>query len=363
MQTIINIIVFILILGTIITIHEFGHFIAAKHFGVYCAQFSIGFGPKLFSKKGKETEFELRLLPIGGFVSMAGEADQEDNEMMKDVPFERTLKGIKAYQRVIVFVAGVFMNMVLAVAVLLAANLMSGTVPLDDVTIASIQQDSAAYNCGLQVNDVITKLYIEESNTTFVIDSYDDLPDTFDKTSFHTNSDTVHMIISIIRNNETKELNATLSFNQDESRYILGVSYQTRRMNFIESVTSTADDFIYMSTAIVDALRMLVVNFAGTVNQLSGPAGIYQVTAEVTQTGQISYIFRLVGLLSINIGIFNLLPIPGLDGCQILFTIVERIIGRELPQRMKLILQMIGLALVMLLMIYVTYQDLVKIFS
>ena len=96
MQTIITIIVFLLILGSIIIIHEFGHFIAAKIFGVYCSHFSIGFGPKLWSKKGKETEYEIRALPFGGFVSMAGE-EQSDEEELKDIPLERTLKGIKTY--------------------------------------------------------------------------------------------------------------------------------------------------------------------------------------------------------------------------------------------------------------------------
>mgnify|MGYP003252934142 CR=1 FL=1 len=89
MQTIINIIVFLLILGSIIIIHELGHFLAAKFFGVYCGQFSIGFGPKLWSKKGKETEYEIRALPFGGFVAMAGEEDQADNEDMQDFPVEK----------------------------------------------------------------------------------------------------------------------------------------------------------------------------------------------------------------------------------------------------------------------------------
>ena len=95
MQTLLNILVFLLILTGIIVIHELGHFVTAKFFKVYCGAFSIGMGPKIYGKKGKETEFQIRALPIGGFVSMAGEADQEDNEELKDVPVERTLKGKK----------------------------------------------------------------------------------------------------------------------------------------------------------------------------------------------------------------------------------------------------------------------------
>ena len=119
MQTIINILVFFVILGAIVLIHELGHFLTAKLFGVYCAEFSIGMGPKLFSKKKGETDYQIRALPIGGYVAMAGEADQEDNELMKDVPYERTLKGIKTWKKCIIMLAGVFMNFVLALVLLI----------------------------------------------------------------------------------------------------------------------------------------------------------------------------------------------------------------------------------------------------
>lgn len=119
MQTIINILVFFVILGAIVLIHELGHFLTAKLFGVYCAEFSIGMGPKLFSKKKGETDYQIRALPIGGYVAMAGEADQEDSELMKDVPYERTLKGIKTWKKCIIMLAGVFMNFVLALVLLI----------------------------------------------------------------------------------------------------------------------------------------------------------------------------------------------------------------------------------------------------
>lgn len=363
MQNIINFIVFILVIGSIITIHEFGHFIAAKYFGVYCSQFSIGFGPKLFSKKGKETEYEVRLLPIGGFVAMAGEADQQEVEEMKDVPYERTLQGKKAYQRVIIFLAGVFMNFVLAIIVLFGSNFFGGEVPLNIVQIGDIQQGSAAEKYGLMKDDIIEKMYIKESDKTFLISSYDDLPESFDKKTFETKTNTIHTVITVKRGETTKDLDVILNFDDSSQKYILGIAHKTRSMTFVESIQYTIQDVSFMSTSIFDALHQLVINFSSTVKQLSGPAGIYTVTAEVTETGQITYILRLVGLLSINIGIFNLLPIPGLDGCQVLFTVVERIIGRELPQKLKLILQISGLALVMLLMIFVTYQDLMRIWG
>ena len=118
-----------------------------------------------------------------------------------------------------------------------------------------------------------------------------------------------------------------------------------------------------MSMAIFAALSQLITRFSETVTQLSGPVGIYQVTSQVTETGQITYILNLLSLLSVNVGIFNLLPIPALDGCQVIFAIVEKIIGRELPEKVKVALQLCGLGLVMLLMIFVTYQDILRIFQ
>ena len=361
MQTIINIIVFILILGSIIIIHEFGHFLAAKHFGVYCSQFSIGFGPKIYSKQGEETEFELRALPIGGFVSMAGEADQEEVEEMKDLPIERTLKGKKTYQKVIIFSAGVIMNFILAIVVLFASNVIGGEVVLEQATVGSVSEGSAAEIYGLQEDDEIEELYVVESDKTIAITTYESFSEALTKDNLGVSDDDIDIVLTVLRDGEEEAIDMIISFNEETDKYYFGISFKTRSMTMIECVTYTIEDFGEMSTAIIEALAGLIVNFASTVTQLSGPAGIYQVTAEVTSTGSIAYILRLLGLLSVNIGIFNLMPIPGLDGAQILFALVERVIGREIPINLKLVLQMVGLGLVLLLMVFVTYQDILRI--
>ena len=361
MQTIINVIVFLLILGSIIIIHELGHFLAAKFFGVYCAQFSIGFGPKIFSKKGKETEYELRALPFGGFVAMAGEDDQEGNEDMQDVPLERTLKGKKTYQKVIIFLAGVFMNFVLAIVVLLGVNLTVGELPVNQAQIGEVLENSVAEKYGLQTNDVIQQLYVEETGQTILVTSFEDVRLTQD--ALNTKADAITLDVTYLRNDKTETVKMKVEYSKEDSLYKLGITQATRRMNAGEAIQYSFSSFGQMSLAIFDAVRLLITKFADTVGQLSGPAGIYQLTAQVTEAGQVAVIFNLLAMLSINIGIFNLLPIPGLDGCQVLFAIVEKIIGRELPQKLKLTLQMIGLGLVMLLMVIVTYQDIMRIFG
>ncbi|WP_270526320.1 M50 family metallopeptidase [Longibaculum muris] len=361
MQTIINIIVFLLILGSIIIIHELGHFLAAKFFGVYCGQFSIGFGPKLWSKKGKETEYEIRALPFGGFVAMAGEEDQADNEDMQDLPVERTLKGIKTYQKVIIFLAGVFMNFVLAFVVTLGVNVFAGQLPVNVAQIGQIEANSPAAQYGLEKDDVIQQIEIVETGESILVSNFEDVHLTQD--TLKTKANTLNMKITVLRDNQKKVIDMKVPYNVEASRYSLGIQQATRDMNIAEAFQYTFISLKSMSVAIFAALGQLVTKFSETVTQLSGPAGIYQITAQVTETGQIAYVLNLLALLSVNIGIFNLMPIPGLDGCQVLFAIVEKMIGRELPEKLKLTLQMIGLGLVLLLMVFVTYQDILRIFG
>lgn len=360
MQTIITIIVFLLILGSIIIIHELGHFLAAKIFGVYCAHFSIGFGPKIWSKKGKETEYEIRALPFGGFVSMAGE-EQADDEDFKDVPVERTLKGIKTYQKIIIFLAGVFMNFVLAIIVTFGVNIVSGQLPLQHAQVGQILENSPAAQAGLKTGDIIKEITVNETGQVILVSNYDDIQLT--QNGLNTTASTIHIQMKVERDNNIQTLDATLQYDQSSQAYKLGIYQATRHMNIAEAIQYTFISIGEMSVAIFAALSQLITRFSETVTQLSGPVGIYQVTSQVTKTGQISYILSLLSLLSVNVGIFNLLPIPGLDGCQVVFAVVEKIIGRELPEKVKIALQLCGLGLVMLLMIFVTYQDVLRIFQ
>ncbi|MFR7591453.1 MAG: M50 family metallopeptidase [Longibaculum sp.] len=361
MQSIINFVVFLLILGSIIIIHELGHFLAAKFFGVYCAQFSIGFGPKIWSKKGKETEYVVSALPLGGFVAMAGEEDQMDNEELADIPVERTLKGKKTYQKVIIFLAGVFMNFVLAVVVTLGVNVFAGQMPVNVAQIGTILEHSPADEYGLKTGDVIQQVDIVETGQTLLISNYEDI--NFTQDHLKTTADSLTMKMTVERQDKKETITLKVPFSQEDGKYKLGITQATRAMSLTEAFQYTFISLGEMSVAIFAALGQLITNFSKTVTQLSGPAGIFQVTAQVTETGQIAYVLNLLAMLSINVGIFNLLPIPGLDGCQVIFALIEKLIGRELPQKLKLFLQMIGLGLVMLLMVFVTYQDITRIFG
>lgn len=361
MQTVINIIAFILILGSIIFIHELGHFLAAKAFGVYCAEFSLGMGPKLWSKKVGETDYQLRALPIGGYVAMAGEADQEDNELMKDVPKERTLKGIHTWQKCVVMLAGVFMNFVLAI-ILLVGVYSFIDVQTNSTNIGSVTENGGASEAGLQSGDKINKITIE--GTEYVVASFSDIQTLLSNETLQLKDiDSIQLRIEFVRNNETQLKEVTAKYNLDTNSYVMGISPETRTLSFVEAIQYGCSQFKEMALIIFTTLGKLITDSANTIGQLSGPAGIYTVTAQVTESGSISTLLLLVALLSTNIGMFNLLPIPGLDGSQVLFSIVEKIFHREIPTKVRYGLQLAGLALVFGLMIYVTINDISKIFG
>lgn len=359
MQTLINIIVFILILGIVVLIHELGHFIMAKSFGVYCSEFSIGMGPKLFSRKKNETEYEIRALPIGGFVAMAGEADN-DIEEFKDVPIERTLKGISCWKKCVIFLAGVFMNFVLSLVILIGVYCVID-VQTNTPEIGKISDDSPAMIAGIESGDTISKITYDGQEN--IIASFSDIREVLSNDNLHSTSPVINIQVELTRDGKTltKEVNA--NYNQETDSYIIGINAATRNLSFFEAVNFGINKFVEMALIIFTTLGKLFSDTANTVSQLSGPAGIYTVTAQITETGSISQLLMLLALLSTNIGMFNLLPIPGLDGCQVIFALVERLIGREIPIKMKYGLQLAGLALVFGLMIYVTFNDISRIFG
>ena len=359
MQTIINIIVFFLILGAIVLIHELGHFLTAKLFGVYCAEFSIGMGPKLFSKKKGETEYQIRALPIGGYVAMAGEADQEDNEIMKDVPYERTLKGIKTWKKCVIMLAGVFMNFVLAL-VLLIGIYSFVEVQTNTSEIGSVVKNKGAALAGIKAGDVINKITI--NNEEHIIASFSDIQEVLDNENLQLDTDTVTMKVGLTRNKHYLEKEVTAKYNNETKSYVMGITAATKKLTFVEAIRQGINQFIEYALLIFTTLGKLITDMTHTVSQLSGPVGIYTVTAQVTQTGSISTLLSLTALLSTNIGMFNLLPIPGLDGSQVLFALIEKVIRREIPVRIKYALQMAGLILVFGLMIFVTVNDIGKFF-
>lgn len=352
MDFLIGIIAFVVMLSVIVTVHELGHFITAKKFGVFCGEFSIGMGPVIYKHQGKETQFSIRALPIGGFVSMAGEDDDTKKDI--EVPFERTINGITPGRKIIVMLAGIFMNIVLAWVIFVFIFMYTGTaVDASSATLGSINKDGVAEKAGFKEGDTILSI-TKENGKVITIDSNNDL-----RTEI--NLDPQTFIFTVKRGDETLNIEATPEFNEEERAYMLGVSTKVgvKKIAWYEAFQYGTEKTIDNSTLIFRSLCSLLQG--KNLNQLSGPVGIFDVTKKAFNDDILTYI-QLFAIFSLNIGIFNAIPIPILDGGRALITVLEKIIGRPINQKVFEIIMYAGMFALIALMVYATWNDILRLF-
>ena len=356
MSNIMSFVWFVLILGVIIVIHEFGHLLAAKKFGVYCKEFSIGMGPKIWQTQKGETAWSIRALPIGGFVAMAGEDDGSDEEDGLDIPYERTLPGIASWKQIIVMFAGPLMNILLAWAIFIGITAYQGEVIVPaGAIIYEVAPDSVAEKAGFLPNDKILK--VENVSKGEVIQP-ETVNDMFEFIQYYPGEITC----TILRDGKETIVKATPAFDKKENLYLLGMSFsagEAKAISTLEAIPYGTKRMVDSFESIMDSLGKLVRGVG--LNNLSGPVGIFQITAETTHDGLLSTL-SLVALLSINIGIVNLLPIPILDGGRILIVLIESLIGRKLSERVQSAIMMVGLLMIVGIMLLATWNDIVRLF-
>ncbi len=351
MSTIIGAISFVLVLGVIVLVHEFGHFIFAKLFGVYCGEFAIGMGPTLISKQGKETKYAIRAFPVGGFVAMAGE--NEDDEAFKDIPKERTIKGIAVYKRVIIMAAGATFNLILAWVLLFSVSVLS-PIPNPNTNKIQVVKDSAA-SAYLQDQDRIIGLDI--NGKTIDVKNYAEVA-----TALPSDGSPVTFKIERDGSMLSKTITPKLVTEGNESRYLYGISAMPFNETFGGNVKYANMKFVEFSQLIVQTLSKLITSPAQTSSNLSGPIGIYQVVNQAASQGIITLMF-LTALLSVNIGIFNLLPIPILDGGRIVLEVISGITKKPISKKLESGLMYAGIALILLLLLVSTWNDIGRLIS
>lgn len=343
-----GIIWFIIILGGIVLVHEFGHFFFSKLFGVYVYEFSIGMGPKIlhFKKKKGETEYCLRLIPIGGFVSLAGE-DADDNSK---IPDSRKLFTKPIWQRFIIMVAGAMNNFIFAFVLLFVMALIYGSVSNKPI-VSSVDSNYPAYTSGIEVGDRIIKidgnrisswsemqLYIQTSNGEEL---------TFDIKDINGNEKVVKIIPKEIEEDEQK-------------RYIIGISTDnTIKHGFINSLSYAIETTASLYKLMLTTLKQIFIGGV-SVKDLSGPVGIYTVVDSQSKNGLASILY-LTAYLSMNVGVINLLPFPAFDGGRVLFLIIEKIRRKKIPAKTEGLVNGIGFAILMLLMLFVTINDIIRL--
>lgn len=354
MSTILNLIIFVLILSVIVIVHELGHLIAAKRFGVYCKEFSIGMGPLIWQKKGKETAWSIRALPIGGFVAMVGEGDDEEGDEALDIPFERTLNGIKKWKQIVVMAAGAIMNILLAWAIFIGITAYQGAVaePSKPIVQQVVENSIAAKN-GFQTGDEIIRM---QSGKESSVPS--ESMDIIEFLQYYPGE----TVFTVLRNQEEVTITLTPEMDETNHTYKIGIGFkpgEVRSLNFLESIPVGTEKMVDSVASIMGALGKLIQGVG--LQNLSGPVGIYQVTSQIAQEGFLS-ILALIGLLSVNIGIVNLLPIPIMDGGRIFIILIETMIGRKLSEKVQSAVMMIGVLIVVGIMVFATWNDLVRLF-
>ena len=331
-----NAIKIIFLLGFLIFIHEGGHFLVARAFKVEVEEFSIGFGPQIFSKQGKNTKYTLRAIPFGGYVNMLGEAERVDEK--------GSFSSAKVLPRIAIVAAGGIVNIIFGVIVFFILIASTGTNV--STTIGEILPEYADNLQALQVGDTILEI---EGNAVH-------LKSDIDKNMQKINSnDPITLLIE--RNDKTQYVQVTPS-QYEEQGYILGIQVAVKEMSLQNNLYYAFWETVNFTLSIGDSLKML---FTGAVkpDQMMGPIGISEMVAETSSVYNFVY---LLSLVSLSLGVTNLLPIPALDGGKILLLIIEGIRGKALKEEVELGIQSAGFTLLILFSLYVSYNDILRIF-
>ncbi len=320
----------------LIVIHEFGHFIAAKLLGVRVNEFAVGFGPKLFAFKGKETTYKLNLIPLGGYCAMEGEDEQSGDE--------RAFCNKKPWRRFLIVSMGAIFNIILGF-ILIGCTLLPTKV-FTTTTVAGFYEGAVSSDYGLEEGDKILKVDGRRILTTY------DLSYSF------TNVDDGKIDITVLRDGEKKELK-DVKFGTEEEE---GISYLTvdftvegKKRTFgsflSQTVKTTASYFLVIWRSLID----LLCGKYG-LSAVSGPVGVTATIGTAAKMGLVN-LLPIMSLITVNLGIFNLLPIPALDGGRLMFILFEMITGKPVPQKYESIIHAVGFALLIGIMLLVTAKD------
>ncbi|MFA7169939.1 MAG: RIP metalloprotease RseP [Candidatus Paceibacterota bacterium] len=355
-----TIIIFLLILGVIVFVHELGHFTMAKLFGVKVEEFGLGFPPKIIGKKKGETEYTLNWIPLGGFVKIAG----EDGENRDD---PRSFGAKPIWQRAIILSAGVIMNFVLAV-VLFSIVFMSGfptdvsgisqdEIPSDVqvyVQVGELVKDSPAEKSGLMSMDKILKIGDVE------VENIEDVQ------QYSKENPGKEATLVLERQGETIQKEVLIREEYPENEGAMGISLAKTAIihySFLgsikEAVFYTVDLTKFIFSYLLDTVGQLIFT-GGTTAQVSGPVGMVSMTAQAAQLG-IIVLLNFTALISVNLAIINILPLPALDGGRIIFLVAEKIKGKPVSQEFEAKVHNAGFMFLMLLMVVVTFQDVARL--
>lgn len=326
----------VLLFLVLIIIHEFGHFIAAKLLGVRVNEFAVGFGPKLLKKKWGETTYSLNLIPLGGYCAMEGEDETSTDS--------RAFCNKSAWRRLLIVVMGATFNLLLGfiiIAIIVAPQKYFLT-----TTVSSFYENSVSSTTGLKSGDTIIKVDGRKIYTTY------DLSYSF------TNISDGKIYMTVLRNGKKTELkDVTFKTDTQEDIKYLTVDFyvEPESKTFTNYVKHTVKTGISYCAVIWRSLMDLIAGKYG-ISAMSGPVGMTKVIGSVAKQN-LSALLPIMALISINLGIFNLLPIPALDGGRILFILIEMILRKPVPQKYESIVHAVGFIILIAFMIFISAKD------
>lgn len=334
----------VLFFGLLIFFHELGHFVFAKLFGVQVNEFSMGMGPTLFKFKKGETQYALRLFPIGGFVSMEGEDDGSENE--------RAFCKKPAWQRFIILAAGGTVNLIMGVVIVAIMLSQADLIGLPEIHSFEENSVSSQY---LQAGDKIKKI-----NGKNVYSEYD--------LSFLMARDDDGKIDFVVeRNGEKAELN-NVEFQTYDKDGTLMIVYDFIIKGVQPTIWNVAKNSVLETVSIgrivwISLLDLVTGRYG--LSELSGPIGTVTYIADAAQTAaqktDYSYLFSMLAMIAVNIGLFNLLPLPALDGGRLFFIFIEIIFRKPVPVKYEGWVHAIGLVLLLLLMVVISFSDIMRL--
>jgi regulator of sigma E protease len=357
-----TVIIFLLVLAVLIFVHELGHFIAARACGIRVDAFAVGFGPKLISWKRGETRYSLNLIPFGGYVKIFGENPDAESITGPDAP--RSFINKAKWQQVIVLAAGVFFNFIFAwmlYIITFAGGITAATEGYEkytdrfenvNVMITYIAPDSPAEKAGLMVGDIISKVdsasSIEEIQNT--VDASKGAPVT----------------VEYVRDDVPGNISVSPTSGLVENKYAMGIAMENVGYLKLPIGASIIEGTKYTGVVLKNTAQGLgsfflnIFKGEADFSEVAGPVGIAGVVGNAAQKGIIALLW-MTAIISINLGIINLVPFPALDGGRILFVAIEAVIRRAIPMKFANAVNAAGFALLMLLMVVVTYKDIAKL--
>ena len=347
-----SIILAIIILGIIIFLHELGHFMTAKYYKMPVIEFAIGMGPKLFTKRIGETDYSIRMLPLGGFVNIAGMQPEENPE--DEVPGGFYTK--PAFSRFVVLIAGVMMNFLTSIIAIFILISMTGVIPTKytEPIVGIVQENSRAKDF-LQTGDRIIEINGAK------ISNWKDLQQEILKingTEKKYNDEDISIKVS--RNGKEVSDNVKLTYSKDAESYILGIQVQSPKLSFLKRIEISVYSFVEYFKMMLQGLKMLITGKVSA-KEITGPVGLPKFVGEAYKTGGGLALINIFIVLSINIGLMNLLPIPALDGGRLLFVIPE-FIGVKVNKKIEEKIHMVGMMLLLILMAFIIFNDVTKYF-